>query len=161
MLVTSDNNSISTGVWTHVAITFDGSTTAANVHIYVNGVEVSYQTQTNGGSQTPTTGNFHLGNRDDGNRPTDGIIADAVYYDTQLTLEQVNLHYKSQLKYISLQIQLSNLKGYWPLDDQPDGTRFDGDTAVDRSGNGNNGTGNDGGNNTGLTAKAEEILTYP
>jgi len=53
------------------------------------------------------------------------------------------------------------LVGYWPLDDSPDGTSGDGDTFVDRSGTGNNGTGVDGANNTGLTVKASSYLMYP
>src|SRR3989344_4780579 len=44
---------ITTNSWNHYVVTWDGSNTAANVRMYKNGVEVSYATQTNGGSATP------------------------------------------------------------------------------------------------------------
>ena len=65
------------------------------------------------------------------------------------------------MRYIPIQLFGSNLKTYLTLDDLPDGTSGDGDTFVDRSGNGNDGTGSDGGNNTGLTWVGESILSYP
>jgi hypothetical protein len=39
---------LSTGVWSHVLATWDGSTNASNVHIYVNGVETTYALTSNG-----------------------------------------------------------------------------------------------------------------
>ena len=50
LTVRTANNAVpayNTG-WYHVVLTWDGSLTATNVHIYVNGSEVGYQTQTNG-----------------------------------------------------------------------------------------------------------------
>lgn len=91
----------------------------------------------------------------------DGGICEVAVWDVALSdhgIEQLAL---SRLKGMPLQIQPSNLVMYLPMDDEPDGTSFDGDTAWDRSGTGNDGTGDDGGNNTGLTAKAEEVLSYP
>src|SRR3990167_11553757 len=41
---------ITTNSWNHYVVTWDGSNTGANVRMYKNGVEVSYATQTNGGS---------------------------------------------------------------------------------------------------------------
>jgi hypothetical protein len=46
---------------------------------------------------------------------------------------------------------LNGLSGYWPMDDQSDGSSADGDTLADDSGTGNTGTGDNGANNTGLT----------
>lgn len=37
--LTTPTNSITTGVWHHVAFTYDGSSTAAGVKVYINGVE--------------------------------------------------------------------------------------------------------------------------
>ena len=61
---------------------------------------------------------------------------------------------------MSLQVDPSNLVMYLPLDDLADGAASNGLTFGDLSGNGNDGTGDDGTNNTGLTAKAEVVLSY-
>jgi hypothetical protein len=45
---TTSNLAVSWDTWQHIAITWDGSTTAANVHIYKDGTELTYQTTTNG-----------------------------------------------------------------------------------------------------------------
>ncbi len=87
-----------------------------------------------------------------------GLVAEVVIITGDGSLATAQRIVSSQIRYMP--IQGGNTKLYLPLDDQPDGTSFDGDTAIDRSGNGNDGTGDDGGNNTGLTAKAEEVLSY-
>lgn len=72
---TSNNSSITYGSWQHVAITWDGSTTAANVHIYVNGAEVGYATTTNGTSITSDAANdLIIGNENTVVRTFDGLI---------------------------------------------------------------------------------------
>jgi hypothetical protein len=49
MDVRSAAGDIPNNTWTHIAFTWDGSATAANVHLYINGAEVSsYSTQVNG-----------------------------------------------------------------------------------------------------------------
>lgn len=63
-------------------------------------------------------------------------------------------------KRIPLQVSPSTLFVHYPMDDEADGTSLDGDTFLDMVGT-SNGTGNDGANNTGLTAKGEEVLSYP
>lgn len=55
--------------------------------------------------------------------------------------------------------QSSLVREYY-LDDLSDGTSADGATLVDQSSNGDDLTGVDGANNTGLTATAEEVLSY-
>ena len=44
---------------------------------------------------------------------------------------------------------------------EPDGTSADGDSFLDKSSNANSCTGDDGAGNTGLTALAESVLSYP
>lgn len=63
LTVRSSNSAISTGSWQHVLITWDGSVTAANVHIYVDGVETGYIQQTNGVALSTSQGSFSLGGR--------------------------------------------------------------------------------------------------
>jgi len=84
----------------------------------------------------------------------------AIWNDYALSLEEIEQLSNSKVKRMPLQISPANLLLYWPLDEQPDGTSWDADVAVDLSPNGNNGTGVDGANNTGLTAVAETVLSY-
>jgi hypothetical protein len=49
----SSNNTLSLGSWAFIVATWDGSSSANNVHLYLNnGSEVSYSTTTNGGSSS-------------------------------------------------------------------------------------------------------------
>lgn len=91
----------------------------------------------------------------------DGQLTEFAIWTAAVTAdERANLA-SSRVKYMPRQVQPTNQKAYWPMDDGPDGTSADGDTLRDLSGNGNDGTGDDGANNTGLTWKAEEVLSYP
>ena len=54
--VVSATNAFAVNEWEHLSFSWDGSTTAANVDIYVNGVEVSYATQTNGATLSNADG---------------------------------------------------------------------------------------------------------
>ena len=44
----SSTNAVSLGTWQHVAVTWDGTTTATGIRFYVNGIETGYATTTNG-----------------------------------------------------------------------------------------------------------------
>ena len=165
---TSDMGSISTttiteGSWQHILVTWDGSATATNVHIYINGTEVTYTTQTNGDNTraNDSTAGLFVGMRSDGAQPFGGEITEVAIWNVVLTAPQIALLANSRIKGIPLQIQPSALKVYLPMDDQTTGTSADADRVRDLSGNGNNGTGNDGTNNTGLSWSSEVILSYP
>src|SRR6185295_11848793 len=152
---------LTANVWSHVLFTWDGSLTASNLHIYINGTEVSYSGQTNGTVFTDNSGaTARIADRPTGGRAFNGSITELAIWHSVLSSTDIYLLANSRLKGIPLSISPSNLKAYWPLDDQPNGTSGDGDTFYDLSGNANHGTGNDGANNTGLTAYAEEILSY-
>ncbi len=78
------------GTWAFVAITWDGSTTAANVHIYVNGTETSYVTTTNGVTPTDnSTDASYIGNRADTLRTFDGNITDVGIFNRALTSTEI------------------------------------------------------------------------
>lgn len=87
-----------------------------------------------------------------------GKINDVYMFGTNLSENQIHNIGKSKLKRIMS--PPSNLVLYYPLDDEEDGSSADGDVFTDLSSNRKNFTGNDGANNTGLTAKAEAVLTY-
>ena len=60
----SADNTITKNVWTYALVTWDGRATAANVHIYINGKETTYQTTTNGvGTKSSDAAQiWHIGN---------------------------------------------------------------------------------------------------
>lgn len=87
-----------------------------------------------------------------------GIISDVAIYTTNLSQAQIETIGYSRIKRMPLQI--SSVSILFLLDDKPDGTAVDGLTFRDII-NGKVLTGDNGANNTGLTAKAEEFLTYP
>lgn len=158
---TATNAIVTTG-WQHALVTWDGSTTAANIHIYVGGSEASYVLTQNGASLTDNSANsLFIGNTNTFNRGFDGRITEVAIWDVVLTAPQIALLASSRIKGIPLQIQPSALKGYWAINDQESGSSADGDTIRDLSGNNNNGTGDNGANNTGLTFVAETVLSYP
>lgn len=160
-------DTVTTGVWQHVLVTWDGSTTATNIHLYHNGVEVSYAITTNGVTLTDTSGGTtRIGGLqpDSGEilNPFNGKIAIVEYWNVVLNAQEIANLASSKLKRMGLQIRPASLVASWALDEQADGTSADGDTFVNLKSPGtHNCTGSDGGNNTGLTAKASEVLSYP
>ena len=128
--------------------------------MYVDGVECSYDLTTNGtGSEDAHDGTWQIGARSaDDSVNFDGDIWECYYFDKVLSQAEITLLASSKVKRIGLQI--SNVLAYFPMDDEPDGTSFDGDTVSNYAGS-INGTGVDGGNDAGLTAVAESVLSYP
>ena len=152
------------GNWHNIVLTYDGPNDVGQ--IFVDGVSqtIVYQLQTTGTSFNNWPHGMYIGafnNNGSSLNVSGGIITEVAIWDTLLVQADVDLLASSRVKRMPLQVQPTNLIGYWPIDDEEDGTSADGDTFLDLSGNGNDGTGDDGANNTGLTAKAEEILSYP
>jgi hypothetical protein len=84
---TTSTNSISYNAWTHVVVTWDGSPTASNVHIYLNGIESSYSATTNGaGARVSDSGsNLAIGNTDGLDRTFKGVLDDLRIYNRAMT----------------------------------------------------------------------------
>ncbi|MCJ7817138.1 MAG: hypothetical protein MUP55_04745, partial [Candidatus Aenigmarchaeota archaeon] len=92
----SSNNAITLNAWQHVLVTWDGSTTAANAHIYVNGAEVTYQTTTNGASLTSTAGQqATIGNRFGGGQGFNGTIDEVIVFNRILSAQEIQSLYSS------------------------------------------------------------------
>ena len=87
----SATNAFSTGVWHHVVMTWSGSQTATDIKIYVDGVETSYATTTNGsGSRvSESAANFYIGNESGTTRTFDGVLDDVRVYDGVLGASEV------------------------------------------------------------------------
>lgn len=76
------NNAIGMSSWQHVAVTWDGTSNASGVKIYVNGVVTSYSTSTNGsGSRVSDVGSkMYIGNSSSLDRGFHGSIDDVRVY---------------------------------------------------------------------------------
>jgi hypothetical protein len=88
------------GTWFHVAFVNDGTLTAANTKIFVNGVEVtSYATTTDGtGTEASTAFGWHLGGRfvnDSAN--VEGEMADPRSWARELSAADVNRVYTAAI----------------------------------------------------------------
>lgn len=91
----SASNSMPFGVRKHITVTWDGSNSASNVHIYFNGIETSsYVASIDGVGIIDNSGaNFVIGNRTIGGRQWDGVIEYVDVYCCTLTAQQINSLY--------------------------------------------------------------------
>ncbi len=87
------NGTMSTGAWTHLLVTWNGTMTDnTTVHIYKNGTEVSYLTNTNGAAEVAAAGSWSLGGRiysDTRNLP--GDLAQVRVFDRVLAAGEIAL----------------------------------------------------------------------
>ena len=141
--------------WIHYLLTWTDTGTS---YFYANGTQIGSKANC---SVATINATFLVGKQGALNNFYNGKINEFAIWNAVLTDQEIAFLALSYVKGIPLQIQLANLKLYFPMDDQSDGTSADADTVRDLSGNGNNGTGNDGANNTGLPWSAEAVLSYP
>ena len=161
-------NAISTTTWTHILATWDGSSTATNIHLYVNGGEITYYRTDNGvgAKNSDASESLFIGNRNDLNRDFDGTISEVAVWNMVLSADQIALLASSKVKRMPLQLSdpdadgTNELVGYWSMDEVADGASADLATFFDLSGNGNSGNPDNGANNTGMTGVAESVLSY-
>lgn len=123
------NNLLTTGTWQHVAVTWDGTSSASGAHIYVNGQVVSSYDGSDDptGSRVDDSGTaLGIGGRSSGLNPGDwfdGNIDDVRVYNRVLSAAEIAALYSNT----------SPPVGMWLLDDGS------GTTATDSAGS-NNGT---------------------
>lgn len=159
-LTRTAGGAITTGVWYRVCTTLDSS---KNGKIYIDGVDATSTNQTGGALQSDAANNMQIGKIgiSGGQRYFDGIISEVAIWGSNLSAQEILIYGKSNVKRVALQLSPSTLKAYWALDDVSDGSSVDGSTFKDLSQNALDCTGDNGANNTGLTAKAEEVASYP
>jgi len=87
-LQSSADNNIPFSAWTHVAVTWDGSTTAANAHLYINGVETSYSAKTDAVGNLVSDASYSY-KFSFSSRPFDGIMDDARIYNRALSASEI------------------------------------------------------------------------
>lgn len=152
-----------TGAWVtnffnHVAMTWNGSAIATNVHIYVNGVEVSYVTTTDGAVASDNSADpVVIGSNTTSSTTFNGTLSDVAVWLAVLTPAEVQSLFRSRIHYFPLQLSPSTILAYWPLDDFSNGSTVTGtDTVYDRS------TKNRLGSATnGPVARAAQVVSYP
>lgn len=89
-----------------------------------------------------------------------GQIAEVSYHLRSFDANEAFTLTRSRIIKMAAQIDADNRVVHYPLNDQPDGQSADGTTAKDISGNGVDAIGDNGANNTGLTWRASQYLSY-
>lgn len=142
--VESSLDAFNINTWTHVVVTHDGSSTAANCHIYINGTETTYVTQSNGATPADNSAQtLRIGNNFDGSRTFDGYMSELAVWSSVLSASDIATLYGkgSPQKGTPQHVASSTLVRYWPLNDfQPGQTVTGASSVLDYSGNGGHGT---------------------
>ncbi len=96
----SSSNSYSLNTWTHIGITGDASGTAANHHIYFNGIEGTYSSSVNGtgGLIGNSTGTVDIGNATGTTSSINGKMTDVGIFNRQLSASEIYSIYYYGLK---------------------------------------------------------------
>lgn len=117
--ITSDN-SIKMGKWQHVVLTWDGSTSASNVHIYIDGVEASYQkSQDAVGTRNDDTNHglsIGVGQYVITQNPFDGVMDEFRIYNRVLSSSEIATLYRTG-NISSLPNTNKGLVAYWPMNE--------------------------------------------
>lgn len=89
MICRSVSSTVSAGAWLHLAAT-TASLTGTDNHLYLNGVEVSYDSRSNGtGTENEHTGNYTLGANATPTPSFDGRLAHPGLWDRVLSADEI------------------------------------------------------------------------
>ena len=126
--IVQSSGSITTNVWTHIGVTFDGS---GGVAFYINGSSAG--TATAASSNPTNSGNLTVGKAYNGNH-FNGKIDELAIFNSALSSSQITSIYNS-----GVPGNISSLSplGWWRMGDDDSGT---GTTITDQGSGGNNGT---------------------
>jgi hypothetical protein len=138
-----------TGVWHHLAGTYDGET----MLLYVDGAQVNSNTSPSGVMRKASGQSLYIGEGQAyPNRRFVGQIDDVRIYNRALSASEIQSLALSRSRLLIT----DGLVGWWKLDDGINGETAGGATARDSSGNGNTGT-----PTNGPIWKASQVLNYP
>ncbi len=105
----SASSSLTLNSWNHLCVAWDGSTTATNIHMYVNAAEVSYSITQNGSSLTSNAGaTTYLGNNSAGTRSCSSKLTDTAFWTRQLSAAEISEIYNYGLEGSQGMFQLFN-----------------------------------------------------
>jgi len=127
LVASSEKNVVSFNQWSHVAVTWDGSSEADNIHIYVNGVEVSSYVQRIDGVDARTSDagqNQIIGSNAASTQDFNGTIDEVRIYNRTLGSGEIMYSYQHKVP-----LNQTGLVLWVDFDQQ----------VQDQSGNGNNG----------------------
>jgi len=147
------NDTINDNTWKHICVTYDGSSSASGVSLYINGSQIATTTEQDGlTGSTLNSNNLCIGRRDgSASLYYAGNICEAAIHNKELSAVEVEWIYNGgQPQDLRGPGASTNLVGWWPLGEDVSGT-----TAPDRSVNSNNGT------LTNMTAYANVLNNYP
>ena len=145
--------------WKCACGTFDDS--ADEMELFIDGVSEGTAT-TEAEAIDNSTREFMVCNHTSDSAFWDGKIDEVAIWASELSPTDITQYCNSRVKGVARQLDPSNLRLYWPLDEVADGASADGSTFNDREGAANNdGTGDNGANNTGMLGRAGEIQSYP
>lgn len=117
---TSANGTLTTGgVWTHVAVTWDGTIAGSGINIYFDGVETTYSATTNGagGALADKSQNIYIGNNAGQTRTADGRLAHVHVFGRVLSAAEIkSLMYHPAIQNRFVAASTDGLVGYWPFD---------------------------------------------
>ncbi len=127
-------NSINTGQWIFVVVSYDRSSLSNDPVFYINGVKVTTtEAATPSGTYlSDASASLHIGADSDGSSGLDGKIDEVRIYNRALSADEVAELYRLNTPTGTD----TSLKGYWSFN----GKDVSGTTAYDRSGAGNTGT---------------------
>ena len=97
-LIVTSNNSISSGIWSHVLVTYDGSSTEAGFNFYINGADAGSNgsgSTLGGGVSLATTIPLQIGSRNSSFNFLDGRIDEVSIFNTELSASDVTSIYNS------------------------------------------------------------------
>lgn len=137
ILVRSTLDRFNDGFWHQAVATYDGSSTAAGVNLYIDGVLLDMTTESDTLSATIVSANaFGMATRDNVLIPYGGNLDDVAVYNKALSLAEVRTIYNDKVPAdLTVVGPTANLVGYWKMGD---GDTFP--TITDHSPSGNDGT---------------------
>lgn len=133
------SSAVNDGNWHHIVITYDGSSSASGITVYIDGVYDSLTTDTDNLSATiVTNASMEILSRNAADLYWTGSISNLIIYDIELTSAQAAELYANPEQVIPTGATFANLVGHWPLTEGPVGGTPP--IVLDASGNNNHGT---------------------
>jgi hypothetical protein len=88
---------IGTGTWRHLLATWDGSTVGSNMHLYLDGAEVSYASTGNasGARGDDSAANLQIGATSTGSGTFNGVLDDLRVYNRVLNASEIQSVYRA------------------------------------------------------------------